>query len=300
MDPTLFPYSPICERPKLEWPGGARVALWVVPNVEHYELHPGRKSVRKQWSRSPVPDVHGYGVRDYGNRVGIWRLLDVMDKHGITCTASLNFGVIDHYPQIWEALMSRGYDVLCHGLYNTRYHWELSEDEERAALRDFVETYRNLTGLQLAGWFGPTVSATLNTTELVAEMGMKYTVDFFHDDQPTRIPTKHGDLVSIPYSLDVNDSAVYGSHVEGAQFDRMMRDSFDTLYAEGADSGRVMSVCLHPYLYGQPHRIKHLDAALAYMLDHDDVWVATGEQIADWALAEWLPKLAAAELDHQQ
>ena len=293
-EPVRFPYSPMPERPRLEWPDGARVALWVLPNIEHYEYRPELVNVRDPWPRAPHPDILGYGLRDYGNRVGVWRLFDCLDKHNIRSTVSLNFGLIEHYPQIWEAMEARQCDYLCHGIYNTRYLWNLPEDEERAVIQDCVDTLRKANGAQLQGWFGPAVSGTARTADIVAELGLLYTADYYHDDQPMPIHTQFGDLVSVPYSMEINDAVVYRHHTEGEEFERMIRDAFDVLYAEGEHSGRVMAICLHPYLYGQPHRVKYLDRALAYILGHEGVWQATGTQIAQWSREHWLPKLAAA------
>ena len=294
-EPDRFPYSPLPERPSLEWPDGARVALWVLPNIEHYEYQPAYINNRNPWPRCPHPDVLGYGVRDYGNRVGVWRMFDCLDRHDVRATVSLNFSVIDHYPEIWDAMEARGYDYLCHGIYNTRYLWDLPEDEERAVIADCVETLRVKGGRQLQGWFGPAVSGTQRTADLVAEHGIRYIADYYHDDQPMPVRTRHGDLVSVPYSMDINDAVVYRYHTEGAEFERMIRDAFDVLYAEGAESGRVMAICLHPYLYGQPHRVKYLDRALGYVLAHDEVWQATGAEIAEWSRKRWLPALAGAQ-----
>lgn len=298
MEPDRFPFSPIVDRPKLRWPNGERVAVWVLPNVEHYEYQPVHQNVRNPWTRSPHPDVFGYGDKDYGNRVGFWRMTDLMDKHDIRCTVSLNFSVIEHYPEIFEAMQARGYDYLCHGLYNTRYLWNLPEDEEREVIRDCVETLRKATGRQLAGWFGPAASFTVNTPDLIAEAGIKYTSDWYHDDQPfpmktRKLPASGKPLVSVPYSMDINDAIEYRYHTEGEEFAQMIMDQFDTLYREGAESGRVMAIALHPYLYGTPHRIRFLDKALAHIKGHSDVWWATGEEIADHYIAHCLPDVQA-------
>lgn len=290
-EPDRFPYSPLPERPRLEWPNGARVALWVLPNIEHYEYQPALINVRDPWPRTPHPDVLNYGLRDYGNRVGVWRMFDCLDRHNIRATISLNFGIIEHYPDIWEAMEARQYDYLCHGLYNTRYLWNLSEDETREAIRDCVDILRKANGSQLNGWFGPAASGTLHATELAAEQGLTYIADYYHDDQPMPVRTKHGDLVSVPYSMDNNDVFAHQFKTEGEEFERMIRNTFDVLYAEGAESGRVMAICLHPYLYGQPHRVKYLDRALGYILEHDGVWQATGTEIAAWSREHWLPQL---------
>jgi len=290
MEPTRFPFSPIIDRPKFTLPNNARVAVWVLPNVEHYEYQPVHQNVRNPWPRSPHPDIFGYGDKDYGNRVGFWRMTDLMDKHDIRCTVSLNFSVIEHYPEIFEAMQARNYDYLCHGIYNTRYLWNLPEDEERAVIQDCVDTLRQATGKQLAGWFGPAASFTINTPDLVAELGMKYTSDWYHDDQPFPMQTRSGKpLITVPYSMDINDAIEYRYHTEGEEFAQMIMDHFDTLYCEGAESGRVMAIALHPYLYGTPHRIRFLDKALAYIKGHSDVWWATGEEIADHYIANALP-----------
>jgi len=294
MEPTRFPYSPIVDRPRLTWPNNARIAVWVLPNVEHYEYQPVHQNVRNPWTRSPHPDVFGYGDKDYGNRVGFWRMTDLMDKHDIRCTISLNFSVIQHYPEIFEAMQARNYDYLCHGIYNTRYLWNLPEDQERAVMQDCVDTLRQATGKQLAGWFGPAASFTINTPDLVAELGMKYTSDWYHDDQPFPMQTRSGKpLITVPYSMDINDAIEYRYHTEGEEFAQMIMDHFDTLYREGEHSGRVMAIALHPYLYGTPHRIRFLDKALAYIKGHSDVWWATGEEIADHYIANALPDVQA-------
>lgn len=287
------PYSPITTRPKLKLPNGARVALWVVPNIEHYEYLPKPQRARNPWPRTPHPDVINYGSRDYGNRVGVWRMFDVLDKHDIKGTVSLNMSNFVHYPQIAKACAERDWSILCHGLYNTRYHWNYSEEEERAAIAECVDLHGELTGKMLPGWFSPAVSFTLNTPDLVAEAGIKYYCDWYHDDQPLPLRTKHGPLITVPYTMDLNDSVLSLKQYEGAEFVEMIKDTFDTLYAEGADSGRVMCIALHPYIMGQPHRIAHLDAALEYILSHDGVWKATGEEIADWYLENCQEHMAA-------
>ncbi len=284
------PYSPIVTRPAFAWPGGANVALWVVPNVEHYEYLPAIEA-RDPWPRSPHPDVLGYGLRDYGNRVGLWRMFDVMDHFGIRCTTSLNLAVFDHYPQILEACERRRWDVMAHGLYNTRYHWNLPEDIERAAIEECVLSYRRHTGRQLAGWFSPAATFTLNTPDLVAEAGIKYYCDWYHDDQPFPIRVRNGRLITIPYQMDINDAMTYRQAIEAAEFARMITDHFDCIYQEAKQRPLVMCIALHPYIMGQPHRIRHLEQALGHVLSHSGVWVATGEEIADWYTANALPEV---------
>jgi peptidoglycan/xylan/chitin deacetylase (PgdA/CDA1 family) len=229
--------------------------------------------------------VLGYGLKDYGNRVGLWRLFEVLDRYAIRCTVSLNLANFEHYPEIFEACERRGWDYMCHGIYNTQYLWDYPEDEERAFVQDCVETFRRLTGRRLAGWFSPAASHTLNTPDLVAEAGIKYFCDFYHDDQPTPLRVKAGRLISLPYQMDLNDSNLFASFGEGPDFARMSKDMFDTLYDEGSGQGRVMCLALHPFIMGRPHRLRWLDEALRYIAGHDGVWFATGEEIADWYYA---------------
>lgn len=280
--PDWIDYGPITDRPKIEWPGGAQLALWVCPNFEHYEFLPDPVRVRDPWPRMPHPDILGYGTKDYGNRVGVWRMFEVMDKHGMRGTVSAGWGNFEHYPEILEACEARNWDYMCHGIYNTQYLWDFPEAEERAFITECVETYRRLTGRQLAGWFGPAASHTINSPRIVADHGIKYICDFYQDDQPFPVNVPQGRLITVPYTMNLNDAVIYQHNIEGAEFLRMIKDEFDTLYREGEQSGRVMCVALHPYMMGQPHRSKYLDEALAYMLSHPLVWKATGEEIADW------------------
>lgn len=290
MEPDRFPYSPIITRPPLKWPDNNRVALWVVPNIEHYEYTPPPNPKRNPWPRVPHPDIWGYAYRDYGNRVGVWRMFEVTDKYEIRCTVSLNEAVFEHFPEIMEACEQRKCDYLSHGLYNTRYVYGMSEEEERAFIADCVDTFKRLTGRAFAGWLGPALSNTLYTPDLLAEAGIKYYCDWFHDDQPFPMKVRKGRLITLPYTIELNDVIVDRQGHDAAYFAQMIKDQFDVLYEEGAESGRVMCIALHPYWIGQPHRLKYLDEALGYICAHDGVWKATGEEIADWYYAHYYPQ----------
>ncbi len=291
MDSTLVPYSPLPHRPTLRWPNGARVALWVVPNIEHYEYQPKYVRVRDPWPRSPHPDVLGYSVRDYGNRVGLWRMFEMTDDLQIPCTVSLSMTVIQHYPDILEAMEKRNWELMSHGIYNTRYHWNFSPEEERAAMQESREIHRKLTGREQKGWFSPAITNTTNTFDLAAECGFSYTADLYHDDQPFPLRVKSGNLLSLPYTIELNDVLSHRRGEEAEEFARQIRDYFDTVYEEGAEQGRVMCVALHPYWVGQPHRIRAVKAALEYVLSHPGVWVARGADIVDWFNANHLPAI---------
>lgn len=278
-------YSPIVDRPPVRWPNGHRVALWVSPNLEHYEYLPA-PSVADAWARSPHPDVMMYGYRDFGNRVAFWRMLEVFDAHDVRATVSLNVAVLEHYPEIRDAMIARDWEYMSHGVYNTRPLFGMGVDEERAFYRYTANMIQRHTGKTLKGMLGPAFSATPNTPWLMAEAGLTYQVDWFIDDQPFPISVDTGRLCGVPYSRLLNDSLVFlfGAQ-EGEDFVQMCKDQFDVLYEEGATSGRVMCLALHPYLIGQAHRIKYLDEVLAYILSHEGVWATTADEIADWYLA---------------
>ena len=257
----------------------------MVPNVEHYEYLPAEIRVRDPWPRMPHPDVLSYGQRDYGNRVGFWRMLEALDRHDIVPTVSLNLAVFEHYPEVADAMMSRKWEVMSHGIYNTRYIHALSEDEERAFYQDCVDTLRRHTGTQLKGMLGPAVSNSLRTPDLMAEAGLLYHADWMHDDQPVPLKVETGRLISVPYSTELNDVPVFMQHFEAEDFVAMAKAQFTRLWREGEHSGRVMCLAIHPYLFGMPHRVRYLDELLGWLLDHEGVWPTTAGQIAEWFLA---------------
>jgi peptidoglycan/xylan/chitin deacetylase (PgdA/CDA1 family) len=281
-DPDLYDYSPIVDRPRLTWPDAARVAVWLAPNLEFYELDPPVGPARTPWPR-PHPDVLGYTLRDYGNRAGVWRLLEVLDRHRVRGSVALNVALCDHHPEIVQACAERGWEFFSHGVYNTRYAYGMDETQERALIEDAIATVERLTGARLRGWLSPALSNTERTPHLLAEYGIRYSADFFHDDQPFPLKVRRGRLISLPYSIEVNDGSGYLRHqLTPRQLGEAIRAQFDRLYAEGAESGRVLCVPLHPFLTGQPHRLPAFADALAHIVSHDRVWLATGAEIAEW------------------
>lgn len=283
LPPHRVRFLPITDRPRIRWPNDARVALWIAPNVEHYEYLPPRDPQRNTWTRSPHPDVQGYGYRDYGNRVGFWRMTEVLDQFGVVATASTNLAVFDHYPEVGAAMVERGWEIMSHGIYNTRYISSIDETAERAFYIECIEALRSHTGQQLRGMLGPAVSNTAATPDLMAEAGLIYHADWFHDDQPVPLATRSGQrLVSVPYSMELNDVPVFTQHFDTSEFVAMAKAQLDVLRREADDDagGRVMCVALHPYLMGMPHRVDGLAAMLDELMSHDDVWQTTASQIA--------------------
>jgi peptidoglycan/xylan/chitin deacetylase (PgdA/CDA1 family) len=285
----LAPYSPIVTRPPIRWPGGARLALWIVPNVEFYEFDPPPATGRETWDRVPAyPDVREYSFRDYGNRVGFWRMLELLDEYEVRATVSLNMAVLDHFPEIAEIIVDRRWGVMSHGIYNTRFLYGMSEDEERAFYRDNIDSLRRHTGIDLKGILTPAVTNTPRTPELIAEAGLLYHADWVHDDQPAPILVKGGRLISMPYSYELNDAPLWdGRPYSGDYLVDTCRRQFDRLHAEGRMNGKVMCVALHPYQIGQPHHAEALRQILAHICGRDDVWYASGDEIAEYYLDKY-------------
>ncbi len=294
LEPDRFDYLPITERPIIKWPNGARVALWVVPNVEHLEFLPPRCDFRDPWPRTPHPDVSRYSNHDYGNRVGFWRMLEVMDRHKVRCTASLNQAVLEHFPEIRDAMVARNWDYMSHGIYNTRYVNNMSVDEEWAFYQDLIDTLKRHTGKQLKGILTPAISPSEASPDLMAEAGLIYHADWFHDDQPFPLKVKAGKLISMPYAIDINDALSNRAGYPPAYWAQCIKDEFDVLYQEGARSGQAMCIALHPYQCSHPSRVKYLDQALAHILSHEGVWQTTGDEIAQYYMDNYYDKVLVA------
>ncbi len=281
-DVRRFDYSAIVDRPAPSLPSAARLALWLVVNVEHYEFLPLDNPLRNPWPERPHPDLVNYSRRDYGNRAGLWRFMRLMDKHGINATVSLNSAVVEQFPDIAELLSSTSWDIMSHGFYNTRYAAGLELEGERQMIRDAVEVVNERLGKPVSGWLGPALTTTVATPDLVAEAGVRYMADYLHDDEPCWIRTQSGPIVSLPYSIHLNDSPLIGRlQHSGATFARLVKDQFDALYAEAAERPRILSICLHPYAISSPSRHLHLDQVLGYILGHDGVVSCTGLALAD-------------------
>jgi allantoinase len=279
MDNDLYDYSPITERPPLRWPGGARVAFYVGLNIEHFHVDRPSTSLIDA-TAGLVPDPLNYGWRDYGSRVGIWRIIESLDRHGIRASALLNSEAGTRYPQIIEAGRQRDWAWLAHGRTNSALHAGLAEDEERAELAAIVTAVEMATGRRPRGWMGPGLTETFRTPALLAELGLSYVLDWTSDDQPFRLNVPG--MLSVPYSVELNDLGMFGMKgFTGPQFLQMFTDHLDQLYADSATSGRVMALALHPFVIGQPSRHKYLDQALRYAANHPGVWMTTSDDIAE-------------------
>ena len=258
-----FPYSPIIRRPRLAWPNGERVALWVIPNIEFFSLA-DRVPAAAGGTSAPIPDVPTWAARDYGNRVGVFRLMKVLDRYGIRGTVALNSSLCAQHPEIIEEGQKRNWEWMGHNETNTKRLNEVPPEEERRIIHDSLATIERATGKRPAGWLGSGLQETWNTLDLLAAEGGKYVCDWTNDDQPYVMSLEGGrQLVSVPYSIELNDKVAFETRSRtAAEFEDMIRRQFDVLYEEGAESGRVMAIALPPYLTGMTHRIGALDDAL--------------------------------------
>lgn len=281
MNNTRFDYSPISRRKPFKLPNDARVALWVIPNIEHFHIDLPSTSITPV-TANLVPDILNYSWRDYGVRVGIWRMMEVMQKYGVKGTVALNSEVCQHYPQIIEAGNEMGWEWMGHGRTNSSLFTNMEEDAEREIIRDVLSTIEESTGTRPKGWLSPALSETFNTPDILAEEGVEYVGNWVNDEQPYPMKVRKNSLISLPYSIEINDiPAFLDLGRSPAEFGQMIMDQFDVLYEDGAASARVMSICLHPFLIGHPHRSKYFEKALQYITSHQDVWVTTGSEIVD-------------------
>ncbi len=276
-----FPYSPIIHRPPLQWPNGAHVALWVIPNIEFFALDekvpPGSGG-----TGVPVPDVPTWSSRDYGNRVGVFRLMEVLHRHGIRATVALNSELCAEHPQIIAEGNKLKWEWMGHCESNTRRLNAAAPGEEPRIIKNALATIERATGARPRGWLGSGLQETWDTLDLLADAGCDYVGDWTNDDQPYIMTLDGGrTLVSVPYSHEINDKPAFERLNRTAdQFRDMICRQFDVLYREGAQSGRVMAIAIHPYLTGVAHRIGAFEAALAYIGQHQRVWKTTGTEIA--------------------
>ena len=279
-----FPYSPIVRRPKLTWPNGARVALWVIPNIEYFSLEerPGGYG-----GTGKIPDVVMWSERDYGNRVGVWRLMEVLDRYGIRGSVALNSLLCDHHPVIIEEGNKRKWEWMGHNESNTRRLNEAPPGEEAYIIKRTFATIERAVGTRPKGWLSSGLQETWESLDLLAAEGCQYVCDWCNDNHPYIMNLDGGRrLVSVPYPQQTNDKPAYERmYVSPGEFRDMICRTFDVLYREGADSGRVLPIALHPYISGVPHRIGALDAALEYICRHEGVWCTTGAEIAEFYLS---------------
>lgn len=283
--------SLIFERQHFTWPGGKTLAVWIVPNVEVWAFDSPAGIATSPNTRNVVPDVINYAWREYGMRVGLWRIADVLDSAGIRASVALNSAVCDVCPRAVEEMKRRHWEFMGHGITNSHFLSSISSvDAERNVIQTVLRTIEDSVGERPKGWLGPGLAETFDTPDILAEEGVSYVGDWNNDDQPYRMKVKTGKLFSVPYCMELNDLGLFVRQgYTGEDYFRAVVDQFDTLYEDSDKIPRVMGIPLHPFLVGQPLRIKYFQQAIAHIQKHERVWFATGSEIAE-AYEQILPK----------
>jgi len=277
-DHGRFAYRPITRRPDYRWPGGAGLAVYIGFNIEHFAFGEGLGAMIGP--ASPQPDVLNYSWREYGNRVGAWRCLELFDQLGLPAAALINTALYDHCPELVAAFVARGDELVGHGHSNAERQGALDEAGERELLQLCSERMHLRSGVTPAGWLSPWISESKVTPDLLAETGYRYTLNWCHDDQPVRMKTRDGrGLWSIPYPQELNDiPMIVGRQMDGKDFAQMIVDNFDEMLDQSRTQPLVMGLALHPYLVGQPYRLRHLRRALQHLAaarERGEIWFTT-------------------------
>jgi peptidoglycan/xylan/chitin deacetylase (PgdA/CDA1 family) len=277
-------YSAINERPVLKLPDGARLVVWVIVNVEEWnprETMP-RTVLTPPAGGSPMPDIPNWAWHEYGNRVGFWRMLEVIDRFSVPVVLAINGSAIQAYEPVARAALTRGWEFIGHGFGQKNMQ---KVPDERADIQKTTEVIRQFTGRAPRGWLGPGLTETWETPDILAEEGYEYVCDWVLDDQPVMLTTRSRSLVSIPYTQECNDVAMMLiQHHKGSEYRDRAIDQFEQLYFDARSSARVMALVVHPYIMGAPHRLRYFREALAHIHSKPGVVFWTGEQILDWYL----------------
>ena len=267
--------SVIMDKKSFTWPGGKTLAVWIIPNVEVFIFNPG------PGAKAGDQDLVNFTWREYGMRVGLWRIADVMDQAGIRATVALNAGVCDVFPKAIEEMDKRGWEMMGHNLTNSRSLRNIPLEEEEMIIHDTLKIIEQSTGKKVRGWLGTGLGENFTTLDILAKAGVTYTGDWNNDDVPYQMNVKSGEMHALNYGNAINDISFYGKGHTGEEYYEMAVNQFDTLYADSQKIPRVMGMPLHPFHTGQPLRIKYFQKAVEYMKQHDKVWFATGSEILE-------------------
>ena len=288
MDHEHYQWSPINRRGALHWPDGARIALCVVVTLEkmEWEAPPGSftSSLAGGLGDRPFPDYARVSHREYGHRVGIFRVLDVLEKHGIRPTVAIDAMTAEANPYLVAHCRQRGAEIIGHGISVSRMiTGRMTEEDEEEYVNSSVEALRRAADVSPQGWLGPEHGESERTPGILAAAGISYVCDWVNDERPYRMTTAQGELHALPLMLELDDvNALWDRKVPVDRYARLLEESFDGLYEESQESGLLMAFNLHPWLIGQPFRIGYLDQALGHMVRRQGVWPATGSEITEW------------------
>lgn len=288
-----YDYVPLPKRQPLKWPNGSRVALIVTINLEYWDLlkdtdkpyYAGGPPVIPDPMPGNVPDFPNFSWREYGHRVGVWRMIDTFDQAGVPASCTMNAKMGLERRDIIDAANERGWELVAHnyeqGDLLTNYQFD--RNAEATLIREALKVYEQTVGRPARGWLSSSLRSTTQTADILAEEGLSFICDYMNDEQPYMIKTPNGPIVSTPYSVEINDFTFF--HRRGMSTTavlELLKEQFDQLYLEGETSGRLMNIGLHPHVAGHPYRIRALREFLEYAKGFDGVWWATREAIADW------------------
>lgn len=289
MDHDRYAWSMLAERAPLQWPDARPLALWVNLSLEHFPLDPAGDGFKPHGAMSmPYPDLRHYSLRDYGNRVGVYRVLDALAAAGVVASLAVNAELIGRYPALVRELRATGHEWIGHGWNMDRvHHGGLDPDREAALIGESLDALRQATGAPVRGWLSPARSQSAQTPELLRQAGIDWCADWVNDELPYRFETAHGPLTALPLGLELEDRFVIGEnlHAESEWADQVI-DAVEFLLAEARaqQSGRLLSLSLHPWVIGQPHRLRHLERVLGHIARQRDViWNPTPSQLVDHA-----------------
>lgn len=276
-------YRPIVDHPPFLWPKDALVAIWLVPNIEYYPPNLPAVAINER-AAATSPDILNHTWREYGARVGFWRLLACVDELCIPVSATLNSLVCEYYPRLVEEGKQRSWEWIGHGRHNAERLSGISELNERDIINESIDVLTQFTGNRPRGWLGPGLGETERTPDILAQHSIDYVCDWVADDIPYYLDTEHGPLLAMPYSIELNDmELILRQHMTGPEYRQRIRDQFDQLIREASRErkGRVMALPVHPFLVGQAHRIGYLSDALVSLSSKSGAWFARGSEIAD-------------------
>lgn len=293
MDHEYWDWSPIVKRPRLEWPNGARLVVCLLVDLGHYDWKPPEGAFdppthTPPHSMNPYPDYVTVTYREYGHRVGIFRMMEVLDRYNVKATVPMDAYTADHYPTLVQECQSRGWEIIGHGITQRQAITSLmSEAEERQYIQQSIDALRRATGKPPAGWLGPEHSQSARTPKILAEMGIRYCCDFPNDEQPYRVHTPSGELYALPCMIEIGDTiGHYNRKLPLQRWVQMVKETFDVMHTDAQETGLLLAFRLHPWCVGQPYRIKYLEEIVAYMARRDGVWIAPGSEIVDWYRAQ--------------
>jgi peptidoglycan/xylan/chitin deacetylase (PgdA/CDA1 family) len=285
MDHDRYDWNMLSQRKPCSWPGGARLALWVNVGLQFYPLNQQGKPFPVPGGMTmPYPDLRHFSLRDYGNRVGIYRFLQAFDRYGIKPGFAINTQLAERAPYLLERILERGDEIICHGWNMDSLHYGGMEPEaEKELVERSLSRLRELSGQAVEGWISPARNESENTPELLVEHGIRYFCDWVNDDMPYAFRTKSGELIAMPLSNELEDRFVLMNNLHSEQsWLEQVCDACDFLLGETeSGGGRILSLNIHPWMLGQPHRIGKLEAALEYITAQPGVWSAPPGEILD-------------------